>query len=322
MPVYNGANFLSQALESLLAQTYTDFELVVSDNASTDATPDICRSFAATDSRVRYTRNARTIGPAENHNKLVHMAQGEYFRWAAHDDLCAPELLALEVGILDSDPSVVLVYPKVRIIDVVGNTIEDYEQELKTDSFDPCVRFGSLVRVDHRHHGAFEIFGLMRTAMLRKTRLEVSRCRGDSVLLVQMSLRGRFCEIPQRLFFNRDHSSRSVRQRSSASKAGRSRMARWLGTGPLPPPEWWDASKKGAIVFPEWRLVADYSLAVFEAPLTTSKKTRCIGHVFSLLAKGWPKLTRDVIFAMERLILGAPAAQPKPASSASSVRIP
>ena len=131
MPVYNGANFLGQALESLLAQTYTDFELIISDNASSDATAEICRAFAGTDSRIRYTRTERTIGPAENHNRLVRMARGDYFRWAAHDDLCAPELLAKEVEVLDRDRSVVLVYPKTRIIDATGNTVEDYEQQLR-----------------------------------------------------------------------------------------------------------------------------------------------------------------------------------------------
>jgi len=307
MPVYNGANFLSLAIDSLLAQTFEDFELIISDNASSDATREICQAHARRDSRIRYTRTQYTIPPGENYNRMISMALGEYFRWAAHDDLCDPGLLAREVEILESDPSVVLAYPKVRIIDDLGEPIEDYEQQLETGSPDPCRRFGALVCVDHRHHGAFEAFGLMRTDALRRTPGQRNYARADSVLLARMSLLGRFYEIPERLFFNRHHVSRSVQQIASNREHGRSRLGRWLGSGPVPPPEWWNPAKKNAIVFPEWRVIAEYYSAIFDAPLSPWQRARCVGYLGWWLVRYWPKLARDIIFAGEQLVVGPPA---------------
>ena len=93
LPVYNGENFLEFALDSILGQTFQDFELIISDNASTDATESICRRYAAKDSRIRYYRNPNNQGAAQNYNRVFALARGEYFKWAAHDDVCKPNYL-------------------------------------------------------------------------------------------------------------------------------------------------------------------------------------------------------------------------------------
>ena len=93
LPVYNGELFLENALDSILSQTYSDFELIISDNASDDKTEEICRSYAARDKRVRYSRNAHNLGAAPNYNRVYHLARGRYFKWASHDDVLAPEFL-------------------------------------------------------------------------------------------------------------------------------------------------------------------------------------------------------------------------------------
>ena len=93
IPVYNGEDFLEKAVDSLLSQTYEDFELIISDNASTDRTEEICRRYAAQDPRVKYVRNTENLGAAKNYNQLVDMAKGEYFKWAAHDDICLPIII-------------------------------------------------------------------------------------------------------------------------------------------------------------------------------------------------------------------------------------
>ena len=108
LPVYNGQNYLVETLESLLAQTYTDFELVISDNASTDRTEAICRQYAAGDARIRYYRNDENIGASANYNRAFELGRGEYFKWAAHDDLLAPTYLERCVEVLDANPDVVL----------------------------------------------------------------------------------------------------------------------------------------------------------------------------------------------------------------------
>ena len=93
LPVYNGEDFLAESLDSLLGQTYEDFELIISDNASTDGTADICRRYAKQDSRIRYIRQPRNLGCAPNHNVLVQYARGELFKWVSHDDLYGRELI-------------------------------------------------------------------------------------------------------------------------------------------------------------------------------------------------------------------------------------
>src|SRR5688572_10868700 len=91
LPVYNGENYLAEAIDSILAQTFEDFELIISDNASTDRTQEICEAYAAKDGRIRYYRSEVNKGSAWNFNRVFELARGEYFKWAAHDDYIAPE---------------------------------------------------------------------------------------------------------------------------------------------------------------------------------------------------------------------------------------
>ena len=93
LPVYNGENYLAESLEALLGQSYEDFELIISDNASTDGTADICRRYGKQDSRIRYIRQPRNIGLAPNHNFVFEQSRGEFFKWAAADDLYGRDLL-------------------------------------------------------------------------------------------------------------------------------------------------------------------------------------------------------------------------------------
>src|SRR5260370_10566620 len=118
VPVYNGENFLRETLDSLLAQTFEDFELIISDNGSTDNTPHICREYALRDNRVSYHRCDINRGFSWNNNHVFQLAQGEYFKWADHDDLCAPEYLERCITVLDARPDVVL-------CDVIPSNIDE-----------------------------------------------------------------------------------------------------------------------------------------------------------------------------------------------------
>lgn len=122
MPVYNGEKFIRDALDSLLAQTYTDFELIISDNASTDVTEKICREYATKDSRVHYIRQGENIGATENFKFVLQMARGEYFMWAAHDDRWHPDFIYLGVRVLDDDPSCGLVFCEFETKNLVTGT--------------------------------------------------------------------------------------------------------------------------------------------------------------------------------------------------------
>jgi glycosyltransferase involved in cell wall biosynthesis len=120
LPVYNGENYVAAAIESMLAQTFADFELIITDNASTDRTGEICRKFADADSRVRYHRNERNVGGARNQTLAVQMARGRYVRLSAHDDKIAPTHLEECVALLEKRPDVVIAFTRTVVIDEVG----------------------------------------------------------------------------------------------------------------------------------------------------------------------------------------------------------
>src|SRR5215469_7263050 len=123
MPVWNGEAFLSQAIEPILAQTYGDFALAISDNASTDSTPDICRAYAKLDKRVHYLRQEKNIGAARNRLEVFRRSSGRYFKWAAHDDVLAPEFIQECVRVLDANESVVLCSPATVLINEDGSRL-------------------------------------------------------------------------------------------------------------------------------------------------------------------------------------------------------
>src|SRR5262249_35870034 len=143
LPVFNGARYLSSSLDSLLAQSFVDFELVISDNASTDATEEICRDYAARDKRIRYLRRGTNRGAAWNFNSLVHESSAPYFKWATHDDVHAPAyvercLHALE----DGGARVSLAYPRTLLIDENGDALREYADGLDLRQRTPHERLG------------------------------------------------------------------------------------------------------------------------------------------------------------------------------------
>src|SRR3989304_6465989 len=112
LPVFNGNKYIEQAIDSILAQTYQNFELIISDNASNDRTQEICQAFVARDKRIKYFRNDKNLGAAPNFNNVFNLSSGKYFKWAAYDDLLAPDFLSRCIDVLESMPDVVLCFPK------------------------------------------------------------------------------------------------------------------------------------------------------------------------------------------------------------------
>ncbi len=301
LPVRNGERYIRQAIDALLSQTFGDFELIIGDNASTDATRDICRAYAARDpARVSYHRSPVNLGPAENFNRCFRHARGEYFKWAAHDDVCLPTFLERCVGVLDADPGVVNCHTRTRVIDQTGAVVRDYAVRSLADAPAPHARFGRLINVSHRRHVGYEIFGLMRRDVMARVPEQGPYAHADRVFLVRLSLLGRFHEVDEPLFLARQHASQSMAFTDRADL--RSRLARYLGAGPLPPPEWWDASQAGRVTFPDWNLLRQYLASVRDAPISSAERLRCRLAITRWLLKYWPKLARDVVFAGERLL--------------------
>ena len=211
MPVYNGVNFIAEAIESLLAQTFADFELIISDNGSTDDTASICRRYVKRDPRIRYFRSDCNRGAAWNYNRTFELSHGTYFKWVGHDDICAPQFLEQCINAFnESGPSTVLCYPRTSFIDASGQVIKHFNgKELSHYNDNLDLRFeGPIRRMNHalKHlRRCNSVFGLIRSNALRKTGLIGDFVASDQTLLYGLALLGRFREIPERLFYRRIH---------------------------------------------------------------------------------------------------------------------
>jgi glycosyltransferase involved in cell wall biosynthesis len=209
IPVYQGEAYLDETLRSLRQQDFEDFEIVISDNASTDATESICRDVAATDARVRYFRSPVNRGAAWNYNRVLELARAELFKWAAADDVCEPSFLRQCVSELDAGgPDVVLAWPLTRLIDDNGcdlGSLDDADLELLQDS--AAARLGQLL---HHRVEWHPVFGVIRTVPLRQTPGIGAFPCADIALLAELSLHGRFRQVPEPLFLRRYHEQRSI----------------------------------------------------------------------------------------------------------------
>ncbi|MGL5871086.1 MAG: glycosyltransferase family 2 protein [Xenococcaceae cyanobacterium] len=278
LPVYNGENYLAEAIEAILAQTYTNFELIISDNASSDRTQSICEHYAAKDSRIRYYRSEQNRGASWNFNRVFDLAVGKYFKWAAHDDICAPKFLEKCVAILDRDPSIVVCHPQVKVIDREGKYYNDEDAyvkltnanvKLRTNSFKPQERFSDLVSFPH---SCYQVFGLIRTSALKQTPLIDKYAGSDRVLLVRLGLLGRFWELPECLFYLRRHPEQSVKICSYSMHLYN---------------YWHDPATRGKVTFPHWRVFSEYIAAIEQTRLPWQQKLQCYWQLRFLLFGAW-----------------------------------
>ena len=203
---YNVERYLARAFDAVLAQDFTDFEVVVCDNQSTDGTWDICRQYAERDSRFRIHRNETNLGQTGNFERVVSLARGEYFRLTAHDDLMAPALLSRCVEALDADPDAVLAYPGGVLIDEHGDELFRAPDEGPLTHPRATRRIVGLVG---RWQYINELFGVIRTDVLRRTRLSGPYVSADRRMVVELLARGSFVYVPQTLFYRRVHEENS-----------------------------------------------------------------------------------------------------------------
>ena len=281
LPVFNGENYLREALDGLLAQTFGDFELLISDNASTDATEHICREYAARDPRIRYFRRQTNVGVVANHNDLLAVARGRYFKWVGHDDVYEPALLARCVGALEADPTAVLANVWDGVIDEEGRRITT-PYRLQTEDPAPHVRFRSVLRED----GGNDFYGMFRTDVLRRMRPQGTYLHMDRVFVAQASLIGRFHQIPEVLYYRRDHP-----QRASRAPSARDVLRRL------------DPVRGDRLRHPLVRVYAEYVLglvgAVMHAPLAWPERARSLRELAAFLG------SRARLSVARQLVTGA-----------------
>jgi glycosyltransferase involved in cell wall biosynthesis len=223
LPVYNGERYLAETLECFLAQTFADFEIIIGDNASTDLTAEICRSFARRDARIRYHRNETNLGAIPNYNKVFALARSPFFKWTADDDMYHPRYLEACFRILDDDRHVVLAHSRTKFVD-------DNGQEFDVDHSEGCYidpRTGhrrkpdspmvadsplALVRFWQVLSGALwgtHMFGVMRRDVLQKTQLLPDFAGSDRAMLAELALLGRFRCSGKVLYAKRFHGKAS-----------------------------------------------------------------------------------------------------------------
>ncbi|PXY17066.1 glycosyl transferase [Prauserella sp. PE36] len=263
LPIYNGERYLAESLDALLGQTYEDFELIISDNASTDGTQEICREYAARDGRIRYLRQRTNIGACPNHNVTVHEARGELFKWASHDDLYGRDLLKVCVDALDERPDVVLAHSYKALIDEHGAVTRPVEYTLTTDSPSAPERFRSVLF----GVGGDDFYGVIRTDVLRRTPLNGSYHHSDRTITAELALLGRFHQVPELLFFRRDHPGRAERAKPTI-------RARCANMDPI---------RADRLRHPTVRLLGEYVWGFIDAirrtPLSQADRWKCYGHL-------------------------------------------
>jgi len=248
LPVFNRERFVRQSIESLLNQTFRDFQLIISDNASTDGTGKICEEYARKDRRVRYFRNSENIGLSPNFNRAFSLSESPYFKWSTSDDYWASTMIERALEIMEADRSIVLCYPKTTLVNQEGGDAQPYEDNLHLVSDDPKERFIKLlgqIALAHQHTG------LIRAESLSRTHLLGVYPGSDVVLLAELTLYGKFFEIPERLYFRRFHEESSS----------------WLRTSQEHQNKFYLSSKSSKVSMNRWRRYLGLMSAVHTAPV-------------------------------------------------------
>lgn len=302
LPVYNGERFLAETIESVLAQTFTDFELVISDNGSSDRTKEICQGYVLRDQRVRFVRSEVNQGASWNYRRVFELSLGKYFRWAPADDLFAPESLAECTATLDANPDVVLCYPKTLLINEAKEVIGMYEDELDFRSSDPVDRFYKAIR---RNKLINAIYGLIRSDELRRSALMGNYPGADVTLIAELTLYGKFFEIPRPLFLRRMHGASSTSMTTMESVQ-----------------EFFDPKTKGKLFLYLWRHLMQHAASILRAPLGVTEKIRLYGVLLRWMISCRNQFTQELLDAAGQILYGrnsTPIQQGDPLAKAKDV---
>lgn len=263
VPVFNGEDYLESALDSLLAQTFSDLEIIIGDNASTDGTEAICRAAAEKDSRVRYIRHEKNLGAAPNYNLVFEVSRGEFFKWAAHDDICAPTLIEKCVQILDNNEDVALAAPRTRIIDAAGQTVRDLDPEMELQADDSLQRLREFFVFHLSPQACNPVFGLYRREILARTGLIGSYPASDMILLAHIAMEGKLVLVQEPLFLRRYHPNTSVKKNPDMKDRA----------------QWFNTQRTHGVQLIYWRWCREYLRSVWSSSLGFSQRVTGTGIV-------------------------------------------
>ena len=293
LPVFNGAAWLSNALDSLLAQSFGDFELIISDNASSDATQSICEQYAAQDARIRYVRQTTNQGLVWNFNRVFELSSSPYFKWACYDDIYDPKFLECCVEVLDRDPEVAWCHTRSRHINASGALLlgdETPEVSYLAETVPPMGIPGLPTRASIRPSdrfravilgsvGCLDSYGLIRSEIMRKTPLFLPYFGSEKVFMAELALWGRYHEVPQSLCFVRAH------DKAAGSMRSRRQQRQCIN----PTAKVWQSDRLG--------LLCGYVAAVRRAKLPAKEKLHCYAAIgqYLLQFRKWKSVVRKAL---------------------------
>lgn len=270
MPIYNGEKHIRETLDSILAQTVTDFRLIISDNASTDATADICREYAQRDDRIRYYRQAENLGFVKNFNFVFQPDGAPYFKWAAHDDVLKPTYLQRCLELLEQDDSLAMAHCVTLRIDEQSREIGKYNN-LRLNGDRIRDRFWAILwTID-----IYEVYGVMRSDLIAKTHLAGNYVGSERTMLAKMLLQGDIGYCEEGLFSRRDHAGAQTAIHIQARKAGNYAAMR-KSQAPK--------SKVPRVLAPMVRF-GKYLEAILAFPMSTSDRLACLKMLTEWVAR-------------------------------------
>ncbi len=205
MPVYNEAQFIQQTLNSILSQTYTNFELIISDNASTDETFSICKMYAERDKRITLLKQAKNMGASVNFTQIMEQVKGRYFAFISGHDLWHPNFLQRGVEIVSQNSSIVLCFPQAISIDKENCTLGIYSaSQMDTMGLDPISRLHVTLWTAEYMFPFYGIYCLPTFKKLYSSQ-HTKVVTPDNLLIAELSLHGFFYYIKEPLLYMRQN---------------------------------------------------------------------------------------------------------------------
>lgn len=283
LPVFNEEKFLEETLESLLTQDYKNFEIIISNNASTDLTPKICEKYAKNYRKIiKYTRNAKNIGSVANFSKVFKLSQGDFFMWAGAHDLYNKNYISASVEIMQNEQNVIVVYPQTVWIGYDGSPLNKISGFVDTRGSDIVSRFNQIMWANHS-----SIYGLMQSNMLKQTRLSRQTIvPGDLLFLLgELSLLGDFAFSPNVIWYRRENREKET------FKQRRRRYRNMLGA----------SNKSLRSFFPHWRIPFEYFIVIWKSSVSFRYKIELtLSGIPAALIRYAHGMIKDVLFLFSK----------------------
>lgn len=281
IPVHNGEKWIKDTLNSILSQTHTNIEVIISDNASTDNTEAVCRGFSERDARVRYYRNEKNIGVANNFNAVFYHSTGDYFKWSSVSDIIKPDFIEMCLDKFAIDSSLVLVCPGTVLFNEKDGTEEKYDDKLDVSSDSPVERFVHYLENVKLNN---IMNGLIKTEALKKTGVFKNFLGADVNMIAELSLYGKLIFLPEYLFFRRMEEETATVYKPVEEVL-----------------EYYNPSKKNLMLFQYWVMDLYYFKIINNSLLISAEKRTLYRYILKMLYWHKKTLWDDFLYSIKCL---------------------